>query len=244
MGKLSSLDLTRSWDQETTLIADFIKKQSRSESPIRILEAGCGQKWGINLQGTPYVLTGVDLDEDALKIRMNKLKDLNEIIVGDLRTVQLNSDAFDVIFCSYVLEHVLDAESVLKNFVKWLKPGGIMILQIPDPYSVKGFVTRVTPHWFHIFYYRHIEGLKQAGEPGYAPYKTHYDVVVSRRGMRKFCQDNHLQVKAEYGTGGYRTYGRRLLGGLIRFVMSGTQLITLGRLSAAHDDLLYIVEKL
>lgn len=42
----------------------------------------------------------------------------------------------------------------MKNFVTWVKPNGIIIIKIPDPYSVRGFVTRNTPFWFHVLYYR------------------------------------------------------------------------------------------
>jgi SAM-dependent methyltransferase len=242
VSKLQYLRLTTSWDQEMELIAEVIKEKGSPGSPIKILEAGCGQKWDVNLEGTPYVLTGVDLDEAALQIRMNGLKDLNEMIVGDLRTVQLAEGMYDVVFCSYVLEHIVDAESVLKNFVRWLKPGGLMILQIPDHHSVKGFITRITPHWVHLFYYRRVVGLKQAGQPGFGPYRTHYDVVVSRRGMREFCQRNHLQVKAEFGSG-YRDYGHGLTRLAIRAFLNTAQFLSFGWLSSRHDDLIYVVEK-
>jgi 2-polyprenyl-3-methyl-5-hydroxy-6-metoxy-1,4-benzoquinol methylase len=173
---------------------------------------------------------------------MNVAKDLDEIIVGDLRSVQLPDSGYDVIYCSYVLEHITGAEGVLGNFKKWLKPGGIIIIQIPDPFSVKGFVTRKTPHWFHIFFYRYVTGLKNAGKPGYAPYPTHYDAVVSRRGMREFCRRNNFAIKAEYGCGG-RTHGRGLIRLAVAAVQKAMSVLSLGALSSRHDDLIYILQK-
>jgi 2-polyprenyl-3-methyl-5-hydroxy-6-metoxy-1,4-benzoquinol methylase len=241
MSELPSLPLTKSWHQELEVLAECIKQKANIGAPLRILEAGCGQKWDLNLAGTQYVLTGVDVDETALKMRMNVAKDLDEIIVGDLRNVRLPDSTYDVIYCSYVLEHVTGAEGVLGNFVKWLKPSGIIIIQIPDPYSVKGFVTRITPHWFHIFFYRHVTGLKNAGKPGYAPYPTHYDAVVSRRGMREFCQRNSLAIKAEFGCGG-RTHGRGLTRVAIAAIQRVMSVFSFGTLSSRHDDLIFILQ--
>jgi len=111
-----------------------------------------------------------------------------------------------------------------------------------DPHSVKGYITRITPHWVHLFYYRRVVGLQQAGQPGYGPYRTHYDAVVSRRGMREFCRRNHLQIKAEFGSG-YKDYGHGLTRLAIRAFLNTAQFLSFGWLSSRHDDLTYVVEK-
>jgi 2-polyprenyl-3-methyl-5-hydroxy-6-metoxy-1,4-benzoquinol methylase len=154
----------------------------------------------------------------------------------------LPASAYDVIYCSYVLEHIPGAEGVLRNFLRWLKPSGLILLQIPDPYSVKGFVTRVTPHWFHVFFYRHVMGMKNAGKPGYAPYPTHYDPVISRAGMREFCRLNKLTIKAEFGCGG-RSHGRGLKRLGIFAIQRLMNVLSFGVLSASHDDLIFIVQR-
>jgi 2-polyprenyl-3-methyl-5-hydroxy-6-metoxy-1,4-benzoquinol methylase len=239
---LPSLALTTSWHQEIQVLADCIKQKPRGSEPLQILEAGCGQKWDLKLGDTPYVLTGVDYDPAALEIRKNVVKDLDKTIVGDLRTARLTENFYDVIFCSYVLEHVQGARTVLENFVRWLKPDGMVIVQIPDPHSVKGFVTRMTPHWFHVFFYRHVRGFKHAGEPGHQPYPTHYDAVVSRRGMREFCRHNGLAIKAEFGCG-WRTHGKGLMRvsiDLIQWLMSK---FSLGALSSRHDDITFVMQR-
>jgi 2-polyprenyl-3-methyl-5-hydroxy-6-metoxy-1,4-benzoquinol methylase len=242
MSELQPLPLTKSWHQEMQMLADRIKDKANGAAPLRILEAGCGTKWDLNLGATQYTLTGVDMDVAALEIRKNVVKDLDEIIVGDLRTVRLAANTYDVIYCSYVLEHITGAESVLANFVKWLKPDGMMIIQIPDPHSVKGFVTRMTPHWFHIFFYRHVRGFKRAGEPGHAPYPTHYDAVVSRRGIREFCRNNKLAIQAEFGCG-WRTHGHGLTRIAIDAIQRLMSVLSFGTLSARHDDITYVLQR-
>ena len=157
-----------------------IKQKAVDGSPLEILEAGCGQRWYLNLNEIEYKLTGADLDKDALEIREKKFQDLDQGILGDLRTINLEENKYDVIYNSFVLEHIQNAEQVLNNFFKWLKPGGILILSIPDRNSVFGFVTRVTPFSFHVFYRKYIQGDKNAGKPGFEPYPTFYDKIVSR----------------------------------------------------------------
>ena len=87
-----------------------------------------------------------------------------------------------MIYNSYVLEHIDGADGVQAKFSNWLKPGGILILRIPDRDSVRGFVARLTPFWFHVFYVKYIVGLRQAGTTGFGPFRTFYDPIVSQGG--------------------------------------------------------------
>jgi SAM-dependent methyltransferase len=239
---LDRLALTSSPQQEDEILASHVKSMSTSSGPLQILEAGCGQRWSLDLGDTKYVLTGVDLDPTALAMRRNGVRDLHETVQGDLRFVQFKESSFDVIYCSYVLEHIDGANQVLENFVRWLRPGGLIVLRIPDPYSVQGFVTRMSPHWFHVAYYRHALGKSNAGEPGYAPYPVYYDPVVSREGMRQFCGRCTLRVVAEYGDG-YLRPGTRATRAFIHFTKQCIHILSCGVLSARHSDLIYVLQK-
>jgi SAM-dependent methyltransferase len=242
MNKKIYLDLTKSYEQENKLIESFIRRQASNGELIHILEAGCGREWPFKLEGIKYILTGVDTDKEALKIRKNNLNDLHETIEGDLSSIDLGMDRYDMIYCSFVMEHIERADVVMRSFVKWLKPNGIIIIKIPDPYSAFGFVTRITPHWFHIFYYR-ILGKKSAGKPGYAPYPTYYHSVVSRRGMREFCNKiPNIIIEAEYGDGYWRP-GRGTLKIFIHIIKIAINIMSIGSLSYKHTNLLYIIRK-
>jgi hypothetical protein len=56
----------------------------RLSGPLEILEAGCGRSWPLELAGIDYRLTGIDLDAEALRLRVKSVGDLHEAIVGDL----------------------------------------------------------------------------------------------------------------------------------------------------------------
>ena len=200
--------------------------------PLRILEAGCGRHWPLELS-VPYRLTGLDLDEDALAAR----KDLDQAVVGDLRTVQFPPRSFDVIYNAFVLEHVSGAQHVLERFVRWLAPGGMLIIKIPDRDSAYGFLTRMTPFWTHVMVYRYLLGYRWAGKPGHGPYRTYYDRVVSERGLREFCGRNGLPAPELYRMCSYANSRPVRLAAFLTSMASG------GRLSWRHNNLLLIVRK-
>jgi SAM-dependent methyltransferase len=240
---MQALKQSSSWKEELELIESNIRKQFVEQGEIEILEAGCGQSWlPIDLSGVKYKLTGIDLDAEALRIRKDVNNDLDETIVGDVCTQELPPESFHVIYSSFLLEHVENAHVALTNFAKWLKPGGIMVIRIPDPDSVHGLIARLTPHWFHVLFFRVALGLKDAGKPGHAPYKTYYHPTVSRRGMRKFCEERGLRVSDEYADGFYGP-GTKLFKPIIKAVKHVISSLTLGRFAAGHSNLLYIVEK-
>ena len=243
MNKKRHLELIEDCKQEYEMIESLIRNMASNSEPIHILEAGCGRQWPFRLEGIQYILTGVDMDKDALEIRKNTLSDLHETIEGDLCSVDLGTDRYDVIYSSFVIEHIQRADVVMKNFIKWTKPNGIIIIRIPDSYSVGGYITRITPYWFHIFYYRFL-GKKDVGKPGCGPYPTYYHSIVSRSGIRDFCNDrgNSIVLDSEFGAGYFRP-GRGAKKTLIHIFKKVINIISIGLLSDKHTNLLYIIRK-
>lgn len=215
------------------IVADHIRRYAHGMGQIDILEAGCGRRWPYKLDDVRYVLTGVDVNEDALRIRQREKKDLDHVILGDLRTVQLDRHHFDIIYSAFVLEHIPQAELVLTNFLAWLKPGGLLILKFPDRDSVYGFVTRMTPYWFHVLYKRYLVGNPNAGKPGFGPFPTVHEEIIARRAFHAFIRRSQLTIEQEYGFGTLPTFqrlGTRVFAGL-----------SLGRLVADYYNLLYVL---
>jgi len=239
---METLRFVDTWAEDCSIMEKYIRSQARKDATLQILEAGCGGNWPINLEGIRFRLTGVDLSEKLLKLRRTKLNDLHESIVGDLRHVELQPNRFDVIYNSYVLEHIPDANRVLDNFNRWLKPGGIVILRIPDRNSVWGFVTRFTPHWFHQFHHKYIRGIRNPDEVGFTPFPTVHDRVVSREGIHEFCRKNQFAIKEEHGHTFYLT-GLGNVGTLVYVFVRCMNILSLGKLAWRHNDLTYVLEK-
>jgi len=239
---MKKVKLLKGRDHGASLLEKYVKQKAAHGLPLHILDAGCGQWWPLDLKDIQFSLTGTDIDKDVLQIRKAKHNDLNEMIVGDLRFLDIRKDRYDVIYNSYVLEHIDGAERVLENFSNWLKPGGLLILRIPDRNSVKGFFTRVTPFWFHMLYAKYAVGFRGAGTTGFGPFPTFYDPIVSRAGIHQFCRNKQFIIKEEYGHGSYvhRQGIRRFL--IVLFART-VSLLSLGKLAWEYSDLTYVLEK-
>jgi SAM-dependent methyltransferase len=236
---------------QTSSVAELAQLQSdailehgrKLGRPLSILEAGCGQCWLIDLQDLEYKLTGIDLDSAALELRKTKTRDLDIAICGDLCAAELPEASFDVVYSSFVLEHVPRADVALQNFVKWLRPGGLLIMRLPDPRSARGFLARVLPYGAHVWFYRRIYGFKHAGTPGHAPYPTFYHPVIDREQLCTFIAARGMKCLGCYGDGFRREGSNWALRTMIRTVVKFTSVISFGRLTPDHIDVLYIAVK-
>jgi 2-polyprenyl-3-methyl-5-hydroxy-6-metoxy-1,4-benzoquinol methylase len=135
-------------------------------------------------------VTVVDIDED--QIRNNSYA--QETILGDIQTWRFPPHSFDLIICYNVLEHVPYVEAALAGFFQSLKRGGLILIGAPNPRSLSGVVTKYTPHWFHIWFYRHVIGKKSAGLPGEPPFPTYFHRLVTPSLLEAFARKNGLQV--------------------------------------------------
>ena len=239
---MKKVQLLKSWDEDCRLMEKYIKQKAIAGSLLQILEAGCGQYWPLDLKGIQFTLTGVDLNENVLNLRRIRSNDLNELIVGDLRFLDLEKNRYDVIYNSYVLEHIDGANRVLENFSSWLKPGGILILRMPDRNSVWGFITRFTPFWFHVFYKKYIKDVWKSGTTHFGPFPTFHDPILSRTGIHEYCRKNRFVIKEEHGHSFYLD-GQGIIPFLIYLFVRTVNLLSIGKLAWEYNDLTYILEK-
>lgn len=228
--------------EEHEFLRGVIRGASFEGAPVRILEAGCGHYWPIDLGDTPRRITGVDQDVDALRIRRTDLGDLDEEILGDLRTADLPAGESDVVYCSFVLEHMEEAEAGLATMRRALRPGGFLIVKVPDGESVYGFLVKHSPHRIHVWYKRHVERKPHAGEPGHAPYPTVYEPVVSVRGLRAWAAENGFDVADAYFSNSYlKVFGAAEP--LAQFAIRVIGWLSMGRLAASHNNIGFVMVK-
>ncbi len=231
------------WEHRKQLLSTFIQNHfSNKMDCISILEAGCGKRWLLDLGNATCRITGVDIDETQLSIRQETEGDLDKAIVGDLRTVKID-DCFDIVYCCDVIEHINGAERAIDNMFKCLKPSGLFILLFPDRNSCVGYITRILPHWAHIAYYKYLLGYHLAGKSGYAPFRTIFNKIVSRRGIQDYCAIHGHDILLEYG----RPIDFRSLGSIadrcIKAMLWIIATLSIFRLSPTHDGLVYVIKK-
>jgi SAM-dependent methyltransferase len=135
-------------------------------------------------------VTVVDIDADQL--RNNDYA--QEKILGDIQTYRFEPASFDLVICYNVIEHLPDVHSALIGFSQSLKQDGLILIGAPNPNSLSGVITRYTPHWFHVWFYRHVLGDKKAGLPGEAPFPTFFHPLVTPANLDAFAGDRGLEV--------------------------------------------------
>lgn len=100
---------------------------------ISILDAGCGDGWGLNqlLKMGFRNLYGLELNSTKAQFAV----DVGHYIrVGDLHEPYMyHKWGFDVIYCSHALEHCYSPSAVITNFLNALNKNGKIIIIVPYP---------------------------------------------------------------------------------------------------------------
>lgn len=160
------------------------------DRPLRVLEAGCGSLPLTLDFGESAHLVGIDISEEQLA-RNNVV---SEKILGDLQVHDFAPESFDMVFCWDVLEHLPRPELALDNFRRAIRPGGLIVLKLPNVLSGKGLVTKFTPHGFHVWVYRRILRYPNAGKPGFTPFPTFLRWSIAPHRLVDFAERHGLRV--------------------------------------------------
>jgi SAM-dependent methyltransferase len=118
------------------------RRASRDE--VAVLDAGCGD--GINLIGLRDLAAKRRLRLDLFGVDYNFLRltrargvdSRARVHQGSLYQLPFVSGSFDVVLCNHVLEHVPDLPAALANLRRVLRPGGLMIVGVPNEGCLMG----------------------------------------------------------------------------------------------------------
>jgi SAM-dependent methyltransferase len=187
----SLLELPPGEARESLLAVHGILGAELPPANLKIYEAGGGSTSFLPLDVLRRAhVTVVDIDED--QIRNNDYA--QEAILGDVQTRRFAPGSFDLVICYNVIEHLSDVEAALSGFCESLKQNGLILIGAPNPKSLSGVVTKYSPHWFHVWFYRYVRGKKNAGQPGQAPFLTFFHPLVTLSNLDAFARTHGLQV--------------------------------------------------
>ena len=155
---------------------------------VKVLEAGCGSLSHIDFPMSKHI-TGIDISREQLE----RNEDIDVKILGDIQDPQYFQDDFDLIVCWDVLEHVDTPDTAVENFVNALADNGVLVIKVPNLLSSKGLITKLTPHWFHVFVYKYILGKRDAGEPGRAPFPTTLRSTIAPPRLKSSLRERGLE---------------------------------------------------
>jgi methionine biosynthesis protein MetW len=116
---------------------------------LRVLDLGCGggHNGALLKRAGAREVVGVELDAGAAA---QARKRLDAVVQGDLAHLdlaQLGDEPFDVILASDVLEHLADPEAVLARALTRLRPGGAVVVSLPNVAHVVVFANLLMKRW-------------------------------------------------------------------------------------------------
>jgi len=140
-------DLIYMWKDykiESKRIRDIIRKYKKSDSNS-LLEVACGTGRHLEYLRRGFSCTGLDLNEEMLKLARKRLSGV-KLIRGNMIDFRLGSK-FDVVTCLFssigYVKTYENLEKTLRNFSKHLRVGGIVII---EPWFTKAEYKVGTPH--------------------------------------------------------------------------------------------------
>lgn len=205
----------------------------RNDTPPRVLDAGCGHQMYVRLP-TEAHMVGVDLDAEQLARNVT----LDEKILGDIETYPFPSGSFDIVICYDVLEHLARPQLALENLGRAVAPGGLLVLGGPNLLSLKGLITRLTPHWLHRAYYR---------RTSYVPFRTYLKYAATPAKIDQWASTAALAARyAVVYENAQQIAARakiRLTGRLWSALRRGVHAVTLGFIDLAATDFTMVLSK-
>ena len=141
-------DKLRSWNElekyiDQTYVEPDISRPNRITLALsmvegeRVLDLGCHIAFYSNfLARKGHKVVGADVDKDALEIARKKFSHPNlEIIETDGKKLDLEDNTFDCALLLEVLEHSQDPRGLVQEIHRVIKPGGFLILSVPNAAS-------------------------------------------------------------------------------------------------------------
>jgi hypothetical protein len=214
---------------------------ARDGQQVTILQAGCTTAdddlgvGGLREAGGDIVVSLIDDDQPVTSAALGADESLRDCVQGDLRTVSLPPRTHDIVLCALLLQRTQHAELVLDRLVATIRPGGLLLLQFGDRDSAAGFLDRVLPSVAR----RAIWRRRRPGQPG--PYPAVYERLSSARGVQAYALMRELVIAERQALGGLAG----TLAGAPGFLAAQKLVAWLsrGRLTAAHEELLYVLRK-
>jgi ubiquinone/menaquinone biosynthesis C-methylase UbiE len=123
-------------DRKFAKICELVREQLPCDA---FLDAGCGDGRYLAALAAelPPRRAGVDISERILETARQRVDaDLRQ---ANLETLPFEANGFDLVLCSQVIEHVLEAGAAVHELARVLRPGGTLVISTDN---ARNYVTR------------------------------------------------------------------------------------------------------
>ena len=117
------------WQPATEFYAELVR--SRLEPSSRVLDLGCGRGGLVEQLEHPLELV-VGVDPDVASLQEHRLVGALPLTAGLSGALPFVDGSFDMVFASWVLEHVIKPKKVLGEVGRVLRPGGAFVFITPN----------------------------------------------------------------------------------------------------------------
>ena len=143
------------------------------------LDVGCGLGLGLSYaENLGYKLYATELDKNAIKFLRNNFNAY--LFEGFLDEANYQSNFFDFIHVSHVIEHVPDINLFLSELRRILKPNGILSIGTPDMSSNLYKIYKIVSH-LQLKVPDIIDGVE-------------HTFLFSKNTLRKVCEDHGFKI--------------------------------------------------
>lgn len=112
-----------------------------------LLDAGCGMGDLMRRLEESYYVKGCDIAEPLLEIARERGLDVSNSFIEDM---PYPDECFDAVVATDILEHVLDLNAALRELLRVLKPGGFLIVRVPNEEDLSQYLDPVPYKFIHL----------------------------------------------------------------------------------------------
>lgn len=109
----------------------------------RVLDIGCGVGHILSetyKKAPSLELNAADIDNNTLDITQSRVELAGRIKIDSVEDLFVSKQQYDAIVLSHVLEHTFRPLDVIKGIVEMLKPGGVLVVAVPNPVRLSVFL--------------------------------------------------------------------------------------------------------